>query len=148
MCCCKHNHRRDGFTLIELMIVVSIIAIMAAVGIPNLMRSRLQSNEASTIQNLRAITSGQAAYHAANNEFALTMEDLAEATPPFIDHDFLQEPLNGYTYEFGGDEDNYTVNANAAQWGVTGNRGFYTDATGIIRYSYGGPADAESTPLQ
>ncbi len=76
------------------------------------------------------------------------MEDLTNATPPFVDHDFLQEPLNGYLYEFGGDEINYTLNADAAQWGVTGNRGFFTDASGVIRYNYGGRADDESTPLQ
>ncbi len=144
---CVHRPT-SGFTLIELMIVVGIIAILVAIGIPNLMRSRLQANEASTIQNMRAITSGQTAYHASNGEFATSMEDLTNATPPFVDHDFLQEPLNGYLYEFGGDEINYTLNADAAQWGVTGNRGFFTDASGVIRYNYGGRADDESTPLQ
>jgi type IV pilus assembly protein PilA len=139
--------RNAGFTVVEIMIVATIIAILAVIAIPNLLRARLQANEASTIQNLRAILSAQGAHHAANGGYSTTMAGLAEATPPFLDHDFMAEPLNGYEINFGGTENNYTITANPASWGINGLRGFFTDASGVIRYNSGAPADENSPPL-
>jgi len=140
--------KRSGFTAIEIMIVVTILAILAVIAIPNLLRARLQSNEASTIQNLRAITGAEGAYFAANGEYATAMTDLTSSTPAFLDHDFLLEPLSGYLFVFGGDPLNYTLTADPISWGLTGNRGFYTDASGIIRYNVGATATAANDPLK
>ena len=138
--------KNKGFTLIELMIVVAIIAIIAAIAIPNLLRSRMQSNESSAIGNLRTIVGAEAAYHAANYEYAVDFGDLTGATPAFLDGDWTV-PKSGYNFVLAGDVQNFTANANAVQYGVTGGKGFFTDASGVIRYVDGGAADATSTPI-
>ena len=135
-----------GFTLIELMIVVAIIAIIAAIAIPNLLRSRMQSNESSAIGNLRTIVGAEVAYPAANNEYTSDFAALTGATPSFLDGDW-SGTKSGYNFVLGGDVNNFTANANAAVYGTTGGKGFFTDSSGVIRANEGSDADASSAPI-
>jgi type IV pilus assembly protein PilA len=70
------------------MIVVAIIAIIAAIAIPNLLRSRMQSNESSAIGNLRTVIGAQVAYNAANSVYTTSFADLTGATPSYLDGDW------------------------------------------------------------
>lgn len=137
-----------GFTLIEVMIAITIIMILATVTIPNLLRSRVQANESATIGNIRAITSAQVSFNSDKGRYAIDIADLVTASPAYLNHDFLKEPLHGYLFFFGGDENFYTLNANAVEYGVTGVRGFYTDASGVIRAEHMADADENSPVLQ
>ena len=112
------KNSNKGFTLIELMIVVAIIAIIAAIAIPNLLRSRMQSNESSAIGNLRTIVGSEVAYHAANYEYTADFADLTGATPSFLDGNWAGTK-SGYNYVLGGDANNFIANANAAVYGTT-----------------------------
>ena len=138
--------KKKGFTLIELMIVVAIIAIIAAIAIPNLLRSRMQSNESSAIGNLRTIIGAEVAYNAANSIYAITFPEMTGATPPFLDGDW-SKTKSGYNFVMGGTTQNFSANGNAATYGTTGNRGFFTDASGVIRYANGADATAAGTPI-
>ncbi len=138
--------KTSGFTLIELMIVVAIIAIIAAIAIPNLLRSRMQSNESSAIGNLRTINGAEVAFHSANNQYAITFDELTTATPPFLDGNW-GAPKSGYDFVLGGAVTNFSANANPNVAGTTGNRYFFVDASGVIRFSTAGAADATSSPL-
>jgi len=135
-----------GFTLIELMIVVAIIAIIAAIAIPNLLRSRMQSNESSAIGNLRTIVGAEVAYHAANYAYTADFADLTGATPSFLDGNW-GGTKSGYNFVLGGDANAFTANANAAAYGTTGGKGFFTDSSGVIRYADGADADGTSNPI-
>lgn len=139
--------RQRGFTLIELMIVVAIIAIIAAIAIPNLMRSRIQANEASAIYNLRAVVSAQGGYFSTNSRYATEFDELTTATPPFLNGDWGATQRSGYQFTLEGEEANYTSHANATTYGVTGVRGFFVDSSGIIRANQGADADVGSPPI-
>lgn len=137
---------KRGFTLIELMIVVAIIAIILAIAIPNLLRSRVQTNESAAIQSLRTVQGAQAAFQATNFNFAISFNELTEADPSFLSGTW--EPANGgYLYVLGGDVDYFTLNANAKSYGYTGNHGYYTDATGVIRFAEMADADITGSPI-
>jgi prepilin-type N-terminal cleavage/methylation domain-containing protein len=138
--------RPQGFTLIEIMIVVCIIAVLAAITVPSLLRARIQSNESAAISNLRVMVESQTAYHAANQRYAATFDNLTVPTPHYLDGDWSRA-RNGYFYTMTGNALNFAANANAEQYNVTGRRGFFSDCTGVIRYQEGANATAASTQL-
>src|ERR1700746_1034410 len=59
--------KQKGFSLIELLIVVAIILIIAAIAIPNLLRARMAANQASGLSNIRTITSAVIVYSSTYN---------------------------------------------------------------------------------
>ena len=72
----KNMRREEGFTLIELMIVVAIIAIIAAIAIPSLLNARKAGNEASAISSLRTLTTVNEQYRTRFQNYAGDLSDL------------------------------------------------------------------------
>ncbi len=141
---------KKGFTLIELMIVVAIIAIIAAIAIPNLLRSRIQSNESAAIGNLRTVLGAQNAYNSANGTFAVDFNALTNATPAFLDGNWTgANGKNGYLFPMAGVAQTFTCNANPSLYQTTGNRSFFVNETGVIRFNLVGSAaaTAASSPI-
>ena len=91
----------QGFSLVELLIVVAIIAIIAAIAIPSLLTSRMAANEAAAIQGCRTIGSAEIAYSATNNQQYAAIDLLS--TQNFLDSRFSAAAniINGYTYDVG-----------------------------------------------
>jgi type IV pilus assembly protein PilA len=153
--------KQKGFSLIELLIVVAIILIIAAIAIPNLIKSKMAANEASAVGSLRTITTAEIAYSTAcpTIGFTATLADLGTNTTcpggnNQIDPQLQTGTKSGYTFTLtattsGTSTANVLFTASASPLGTsTGTRGFFVDQTGVIRYNESGTATATDSALQ
>ena len=127
--------RKDGFTLVEIMIVVAIIILLAAIAIPNLLRARHNANEAAAIGSLRTLSTAMESFRAAQTSptYPADLAALAAATPPYIDAALATGTKQGYTYVYSLDSANeYTVTGSPTTVNVTGTRVFVVDESGVI----------------
>ena len=157
--------KQKGFSLIELLIVVAIILIIAAIAIPNLLRARISANESSAVGSVRTINTSEVSYNTSfpNVGFSSTLAALGDGgacpAPPtsasacLIDTTLATGTKSGYTFTYtvvtGGSGPNigYTDVAYPLVPNQSGVRGFYSDQSGVIRANSAGTATSTSTPL-
>jgi type IV pilus assembly protein PilA len=150
-----------GFSLIELLIVVAIILIIAAIAIPNLMKSKMTANEASAVESLRTITTAENTYAATcpATGFSATLVELNTGAictggQNILDNVLATGAKSGYNFTYtstavGGVNTAFTITGLPMTVGTTGQRGFYSDQTDVIRYTTNGSAPTNaSSPLE
>jgi type IV pilus assembly protein PilA len=146
---------QKGFSLIELLIVVAIILIIAAIAIPNLIKSKMAANEASAVGSLRTINSSENTY---SSTYGTGFTDLTTlGASGMIDNVLAAGTKSGYTLiatpsNGGGTSTNpylqYTSTGTPVSTN-TGTRQFCADESGVIRYTTTGTGcTASSSALQ
>ena len=136
---------KKGFTLVEIMIVVAIIALLAAIAIPNLLRARHNANETAAIASLRTISTACESFRAAQSPTAYptALTALSGATPPYIDSTLGGGTKQGYAFTYTGGTNTFGCTANPTATGVTGTRVFFVNEQGVIRLT-----DSSGTPIE
>ena len=168
----QYNLKKKGFSLIELLIVVAIILIIAAIAIPNLLRSRIAANEASAVASLRTLNTAEVTYASTyNSGFTSTLGQLAtpaSGQPTWSSADLVDPILsgyqmsggytgtsftkNGYTFDYAGGGTypqiaTYTVHADPMARGSSGQRSFYSDQAAVVRANATAQATNTDNPI-
>jgi type IV pilus assembly protein PilA len=171
---CASLKREKGFSLIELLIVVAIILIIAAIAIPDLLKSKQAANQASAVASLRTINSAEVTYASTyNTGYSFTLAALDGSGVASINNAGLIDDVLGTSHKSGfdffyvacpaapGPNDaainmangacatvaNYQVSGNPVGGVGTGGNFYYTDASGVIRQNTNALAGPTSSPL-
>jgi prepilin-type N-terminal cleavage/methylation domain-containing protein len=160
-----------GFSLIELLIVVAIILIIAAIAIPNLLRSRIAANQASAVGSLRTLNTAEITYATTyNTGYTSALGNLgppaAGSNPVATAAGLIDSVLSGGTatatssiksgYQFvytpaatdaSGRVNTYGITATPVTVGTTGTNSYYTDMSGVIRQNSTATAGSTDSPL-
>jgi type IV pilus assembly protein PilA len=156
--------KRDsqGFSLLELLIVVTIILIITAIAIPHLYKSRLAANEASAVASLRSINTCEATYNTTYNQgYTSTLAQLgpsasgepSSSNAGLIDAVLASGTKSGYTFTYtagaamDGSTPSFQVNANPVSAGNTGWNYYFSDNSNVIRQNNAQPASASDSPV-
>ena len=121
----------------EIMIVVAIVAVLAAISIPNLINARKNANQAAAQATLRTISTSIETYASTTGgEYApsdgITDDDyLTGATPAYLNRSYCGATVSGYNYSCAINRDDYTITAAAHNCGVSGDKD-YTVSTGAL----------------
>jgi len=138
-----------GFSSIELLIILSIIGIIAAVVLPNLLQPKIDVNEVSAIKSMYNLIDAQSTYSKTNDlgNYATDLNSLSKLK--LIDNALEAGIKDGYTFSIssGADNSTFTINARPETYNSTGTRSFFADESKKIRYTITNTSANSTSPL-
>jgi type IV pilus assembly protein PilA len=154
------SRRRDrrGFSLIELLIVVAIILILAAIAAPKLNQNRMLAQETAATREIQTINTAQTQYFSQFGRYATSLAELGPggadntagegpSAANLIPGELAKGAHSGYKFTMTGTPNGYTISAVPEVFGNTGRRTFFSDQSNVIREKWSnepaGPTDAE-----
>ena len=130
---------RSGFTLVEVIIVCALIALLAALTIPNLLRSKVTANDTASLSFIKGLSTALETYAAANLSrypVAVSLDDLASSdfattNPPYMQGLSLKTPQFGHNVIFASSVAGYQIAANTITVNTSGSKN-YRMSTGSV----------------
>ena len=153
------RRNQQGFSLIELLIVIAIILIILSIALPQMSKSRMNAQEMSAIAEIRTINQAQVQYQSQFGQYATS---LAQLGPPatagaaegpqaagLIPGGLASGTASGYNFTVTQTQTGYSISAIPKTFGTTGRRTFYSDQTAVIRENWAqDPATVNSAELK
>lgn len=126
---------RQGFSVMELLISVAVISVISALVVPTFLQSRIAANEALAIRAVGNVVASQISYSMTMGSGSYTT-DLKALQKAGLTEDWVGSGVSGgYVFSISGSNTEFKVQARPLVFGSTGTRSFYSDQTGIIRFT-------------
>ena len=153
----RWNRSRRGFSLMELLIVVAIMLIIAAIAIPNLTRARMNVQETAAIRQIDTIHTAETQFMSQFGRYAVTLSELGPPTSgnagptgaDLIPGDLAKGIKTGYLFTLQGNDAGYVIQAVPTTFNSTGRRTFFSDQSMVKRQNWSKePATAQSDEIK